>query len=92
MTGVGLALVLPAVLPFHQLANEAGIDTVPGALWVWVEGQVAGPGALSGSRVLAAFVIALLVAALLLPRSLKLVVPAAVLAVFAATAILAWDG
>ena len=83
MTGVGLALVLPAVLPFHQLANEAGIDTVPGALWVWVEGQVAGPGALSGSRVLAAFV-ALLVAALLLPRSLKLVVPAAVLAVFAA--------
>jgi hypothetical protein len=90
-TGVGLALVLPAVLPFHQLANEAGIDTVPGALWVWVEGRVAGPGFLSGSRLLAAFVIALLAIAVLLPRHLKLVVPAVVLAVFAATAILAWD-
>ena len=29
-TGVVLALVLPAILPFRQLANEAGIDTVPG--------------------------------------------------------------
>ena len=67
-TGVVLALVLPAILPFRQLANEAGIDTVPGALWVWVEAQVAGPGPLSGSRLLAAFVIALLLAVLLLPR------------------------
>ena len=52
----------------RQLANEAGIDTVPGALWVWVEAQVAGPGPLSGSRLLAAFVIALLLAVFLLPR------------------------
>jgi hypothetical protein len=66
--GVGLALVLPAVLPFRQLANEAGIDTVPGALWVWVEQQVAGPGPLSGSRLLAVFVIALLAVMLLVPR------------------------
>ena len=42
--GVALALVLPAILPFRQLANEAGIDTVPGALWVWIEQQVAGLG------------------------------------------------
>ncbi len=39
-TGVGLALVLPAVLPFRQLANEAGVDTVPGALWVWIEAHI----------------------------------------------------
>ena len=70
-TGVVLALVLPAILPFRQLANEAGIDTVPGALWVWVEAQVAGPGPLSGSRLLAAFVIALLLAVLFLPETCR---------------------
>jgi len=89
--GVGIALVLPAILPFHQLANEAGIDTVPGALWVWVEAQVAGPGPLSGSRLLAVFVVGLLAAVVLLPRRLGLLVPATVLAVFAFTAVLAWD-
>ena len=78
--GVGLALVLPAILPFHQLANEAGIDTVPGALWVWIEAQVAGPGPLSGNRLLAVFVLGLLAAAVLLPRRLALLLPAAVLA------------
>jgi len=90
-TGVGLALVLPAILPFRQLANEAGIDTVPGALWVWIEAQVAGPGPLSGSRLLAAFVIALLAAAIFLPRRFRLALPAAVLAVFMVTGALAWD-
>jgi hypothetical protein len=90
-SGVGLALVLPAILPFRQLANEAGIDTVPGALWVWVEGQVAGPGPLSGSRLLAAFVIALLATALLVPRRAGVALAAIVLGVFAATSMLAWD-
>ena len=90
-TGVGVALVLPAVLPFRQLANEAGIDTVPGALWVWVEQQVAGPGPLSGTRLLALFVVALLVAAVLVPRRAGLALAGAVLAVFAVTSILAWE-
>ena len=58
--GVGLALVLPAVLPFRQLANEAGVDTVPGALWVWLEAQTAGPSPVSARVFLAAFVVALL--------------------------------
>jgi len=89
-TGVALALVLPAILPFRQLANEAGIDTVPGALWVWVESQVAGPGPLSGSRLLAVFVVALLVAAVLVPRRAGLALAGAVLAVFAVTSVLAW--
>lgn len=89
--GVVLALALPAILPFRQLANEAGIDTVPGALWVWLESQTAGPGAISGRLVLAVFVLGLLVMGLLVPRDLRLAVPVAVLAVFAATALLAWD-
>ena len=90
-TGVVLALVLPAILPFRQLANEAGIDTVPGAVWVWIEGQVAGPGPLSGSRLLAVFVVALLGAMLLVPRRLRLGLAALVLAVFGVTSVLAWE-
>lgn len=90
-TGVVLALVLPAVLPFRQLANEAGIDTVPGALWVWVEAQVAGPGALSGSRLLAVFVIGLLFAMILLPRRAAGALVVAVLAVLLVTNALAWE-
>ena len=90
-TGVALALVLPAILPFRQLANEAGIDTVPGALWVWIEGQVAGPGPLSGTRLLALFVVALLVAAVFVPRRAGLALAGAVLAIFAVTSVLAWE-
>jgi hypothetical protein len=89
--GVGLAVLLPAVLPFRQIANEAGIDTVPGALWVRLEAEVAGPGPLSGSRLLALFVVALVAATVLLPRRLWLALPLAVVVVFAATSILAWD-
>ncbi|MGI8479198.1 MAG: hypothetical protein ACR2M2_04985, partial [Gaiellaceae bacterium] len=81
VTGVALAIALPAILPFRQLANEAGIDTVPGALWVGLESQTAGPGQLSGRLLLAVFVIGLLMATLLLPPRLRLVPPAAVLAV-----------
>lgn len=90
-TGVGLALVLPVLLPFAQLANEAGVDTVPGALWVWVNTHTIGPGPFSGRRLLALLVILLLVAVVLLPRRYRLALPAAVLAVFVATAVLAWD-
>ena len=89
--GVGLALVLPAILPFRQLANEAGIDTVPGALWVWIEQQVAGPGPLSGQRLLAVFVIALVVALLLVPRRWRIGLAVAVLGVFLLTSVLAWE-
>ena len=74
-SGVVLALALPAILPFRQLANEAGIDTVPGALWVWLESQTAGPGPLSGRLVLAVFVVGLLAAAVLLPPRLRLARP-----------------
>ncbi len=89
--GCAIALVLPAILPFRQLANEAGIDTVPGALWVWVEQQVAGPGPLSGSRLLAVFVVGLLVAMVILPRRAGPALAATVLAVLLVTSVLAWE-
>ena len=90
-TGVALALVLPALLPFRQLANEAGIDTVPGALWVWVESQVAGPGPLSGARLLAVFVVGLVLATIFVPRRGRIALAGAVVVVFAATSVLAWE-
>ncbi len=89
--GVVLAVALPAILPFRQLANEAGIDTVPGALWVWLESETAGPGPLSGRLVLAVFVVGLLAAAVLLPPRLRLAVPIAVVVVFVAMAGFAWE-
>jgi Dolichyl-phosphate-mannose-protein mannosyltransferase len=89
--GAGVAIALPAILPFRQLANEAGVDTVPGALWVWLETQTAGPGIVSARALLAVFVVGLLAAVVLLPRRLWPALPVAVLAVFVTTSVLAWD-
>jgi hypothetical protein len=89
--GAAATLTLIAVLPFRQLANEAGIDTIPGALWLRIEAELAGPGAGSGRVALALFVLILLAATLALPRkSASIALPAAVAVVFAATAYFAW--
>lgn len=89
--GVGAALVLPVVLPFRQLANEAGVDTVPGALWVWVEQQTSGPGLASARAGLLLFVVVLVAAVVVLPRRIGIALGGAVLAVFLATSVLAWN-
>ncbi|MGH3133139.1 MAG: ArnT family glycosyltransferase [Gaiellaceae bacterium] len=89
--GVGAALALPAILPFRQLANEAGIDTVPGALWLRIESELAGPGPPSGRTALAVFVLLLVAAVVALPARFRLVLPVVVLAVFVAMAVPAWD-
>lgn len=90
--GAVLALVLPAVLPFRQLANEAGIDTVPGALWTRIEQELAGPGLASGRFALWLFALGLLAAMLLLPRKMaRVALPLAVAAVFAAMSAFAWE-
>jgi hypothetical protein len=90
--GAAAALALPLILPFGQLANEAGIDTVPGALWVRIEAELAGPGPASGRAALGVFVLALVGAALLLPRRIaRVALPVAVAAVFAASSYFAWE-
>jgi hypothetical protein len=91
--GIGAvsALVLPAILPFRQLANEAGVDTVPGALWVWLEQQTAGPNPVSARVLLVVFVVGLVAAVVFLPRRFGWTLPAVVLVVFATTSVLAWD-
>jgi hypothetical protein len=91
-TGAGLAIALPLILPFGQLANEAGIDTVPGALWVRIEAELAGPGPASGRLALGLYVVALVAATFVLPRRIAVVaLPLAVAATFAATSYFAWQ-
>jgi hypothetical protein len=90
--GAVLALLLAWTLPFAQLANEAGIDTVPGALWVRIEAELAGPGPASGRLALAVFVVGLVAATVLLPRRIaRIALPAAVVVTFAATSYFAWQ-
>jgi hypothetical protein len=90
--GAVAAFGLALVLPFGQLANEAGIDTVPGALWVRIEAELAGPGPASGRLALGLFVVGLLAATFFLPRRIAVVaLPVAVAATFAATSYLAWQ-
>ena len=90
--GAFAALALPLVLPFRQLANEAGIDTVPGALWVRIEAELAGPGPASGRLALGLFVVGLLAATLLLPRRVaRVALPVTVATLFAFTSSFAWE-
>ena len=90
--GVVAALALPLILPFRQLANEAGIDTVPGALWERIEAELAGPGAASGRVALVLFLVALLAATFLLPRAIaRVALPIVVALSFAATSYYAWE-
>jgi hypothetical protein len=90
--GAVSAFALALVLPFGQLANEAGIDTVPGALWVRIEAELAGPGPASGRLALGIFVVGLVAATFFLPRRIAVVaLPVAVAATFAATSYFAWE-
>ena len=90
--GVVAALALALILPFGQLANEAGIDTVPGALWERVEAELAGPGPASGRLALGIFVVGLLAATFLLPRRVaRVALPVAVAATFAGMSYFAWE-
>ena len=90
--GAVATLALALTLPFAHLANEAGIDTVPGALWVRIEAELAGPGPASGRLALALFVVGLLAATFLLPRGIaRLALPAAILVGFGAMSYFAWQ-
>jgi hypothetical protein len=86
--GAVLALGLAAFLPFRYIAAEVGVDVVPSALWAEVH-ELGGP--LSGRRVLALAVIALVLAAAFLPRRLWPALPATVVAAFLVTGALAWE-
>jgi len=90
--GVVAAVAFSFILPFSQLANEAGIDTVPGALWERIAAESAGPGPASGSLALGIFVVGLIVATLILPRRIaRVALPLAVATTFAAMSYFAWE-
>jgi hypothetical protein len=90
--GAAVALVLPLVLPFAQLANDAGIDTVPGALWLRIESALAGHGHLNARLVLLLFVLALLAGTFFLRRRFAVVaLPLAIAGTFAAMSWFAWE-
>ncbi len=88
--GIGLALVLPAILPFGYIASDVGVDVVPSALWARLQDTLAGES-LTARKLLALALLAIVVAIAGLPRRLRWVFPALVVATFAATAILAWE-
>jgi hypothetical protein len=89
--GVVVALALPLFLPFRHIAGDVGVDVVPSALWARVSDLLEDANPLSGRRVLAAFVVLLVVAAVALPRRFRWAISAAVLASFAITSVLAWE-
>jgi hypothetical protein len=90
--GVVAVVAFSFILPFGQLANEAGIDTVPGALWERIAAESAGPGPASGSLALALFVVGIIVATLVLPRRIaRVALPLAVATTFAAMSYFAWE-
>ena len=92
LVGAAVAAVLALSLPYGQLANDAGIDTVPGALWLRIEAELAGPGPASGRIALVLFVAGLLAATFFLPRAVaRIALPAAVAFCFAAMSFFAWQ-
>lgn len=89
--GAVFALGLAAFLPFRYISAEVGVDVVPSALWARIAENAAGVELLSGRRILAAGVIALVLAVAFLPRRFWPALPAVVVGIFVATAILAWE-
>ena len=89
--GAVVALALPLVLPFRHVSSEVGVDVVTSALWGRVQEATSDVAGLNGRRLLVLFVLALVLAAVALPRRYRLVFPAVVAAVLAATAVLAWE-
>lgn len=92
--GVGLALVLPALVPFEQLAAEEGADVDAVVTYLWSEVNAAAfeslPDAVSGRRVLALFVVAVVVAVLVVPRRFGIGLGAVVVAILLASTAIAW--
>jgi hypothetical protein len=88
--GAAVALALPLLLPFRYIAGDVGVDVVPSALWARLEEQLAGDP-ITARKLLALLLVLLLVAVALLPRRLRWVFPAVLVASFAVTAVLAWN-
>jgi Dolichyl-phosphate-mannose-protein mannosyltransferase len=89
--GAVAALALPLYLPFRHIAGDVGVDVVPSALWARLRDQLDSAEPLSARRVFALVIVLLVAAAILVPRRYRWALPAAVLASFAVTSVLAWE-
>ena len=92
--GVGLALALPALVPFAEIAAEDGAEVGAVVTYLWAQVNATTfesfPEAISGRRVLALFVVLLVAAVLLVPRRLALGLGAVVVAVILISTAIAW--
>ena len=92
--GAAFALILPFFLPFSgdtRLEGLQHINAMATTFWTGVDQGFAGVRYVSGGSALLTFVLVLVLAALILPaRGARLVLPVAVLAVFAVTAEIGW--
>jgi hypothetical protein len=92
--GVGLALALPGLVPFEEIAADDGaeVGAVVTHLWAQINATAfeSFPEAVSGRRLLALFVVVLLAAVLLVPRRLALGLGAVVAAVLLVSTAIAW--
>jgi hypothetical protein len=89
-TGVALALVLPAILPFGLIGGNVVFEAVPTAFWSWTWTMIQSTPHMDGRRAVAILVVALTAATVALPRRLWPVLPVAVLAGLLVTSALAW--
>jgi hypothetical protein len=93
--GVCAALALPAAIPFARVTDEEGgaeVDSLVSHLWTAVDeaALALAPDHLAGRRVLALFVVALLVAVVLVPRRYGLALGGAVAGVLVVWTGLTW--
>jgi Dolichyl-phosphate-mannose-protein mannosyltransferase len=93
--GAGLALVLPALVPFSKVSAEEGgveVDAVVTHLWAWINATAFEnfPDHFPGRRVLAVIVVALVAAAVLVPRRFRWLLAAGVAAIVLLASGLAW--
>jgi hypothetical protein len=92
--GGALALVLPAATPFELIAAEDGAEAGAAVTYLWSAINASAfetlPEAISGRRILALFVVALVAAMLATPRRLRLGLGAAVAAGLVAATAVAW--
>jgi hypothetical protein len=93
--GVALALVLPALVPFSKVAAEeggVGVDAVVTYLWSEINTLAFErfPEAFAGRRILALATVALVTAAVVVPRRSRWTLAAATAGVILLASVLAW--
>jgi hypothetical protein len=89
-TGVVLALVLPAILPFGLIGGNIVFEAVPTAFWSWTWTMIQSTPHMDGKRAVAILVVALTAATVALPRRVWPVLPVVVLTGLLVTSVLAW--